>query len=326
MLRQTSSAAARQMSSELRDLLSQILGQDVDPSSISPMGIFMINLVQLLIGIAVADGQVTADEKQHLKNTLTRMHLLEGELDSLTKLVVRGVKEHKTFRGSRNFLVLAEPLTKSQRLLLIGLGYEMSAADGSIDPKEVVYLEKIAATLGIEARYLNVFDASFAQQNPSENLEVGVLAEIRDLLDPARFHDLDIIFTEAANNLVESLPQPVASDVVAEHPVNSAYVDLEHFQQNRNQLDQIYAAVAQLIRECADKSYVPETLVQDFEQIWERLRSQRFRIAVVGEFSQGKSTFLNALLGEKIQPTRATPCSGTLTVLRHAKQKRSIRA
>ncbi|WP_448561200.1 dynamin family protein [Trichothermofontia sp.] len=200
----------------------------------------------------------------------------------------------------------------------------MSAADGSIDPKEVAYLGKIAATLGIDARYLNVFEASFAQQNLSENLEAVVLEEIQDLLDPAPFHDLDIIFTEAANNLVESLPQPVTSDVVAEHQVNSAYVDLEHFQQNRTQLDQIYAAVAQLIRECADKSYIPETLVQDFEQIWERLRSQQFRIAVVGELSQGKSTFLNALLGEKIQPTRATPCSGTLTVFRHGKQKRVI--
>lgn len=324
MSRQTASAATRQMSSEVRDLLSQILGQDVDSSSVSPMGIFMINLVQLLIGIAVADGQVTVDEKQHLKNILRRMHLLEGELENLTKLVVRGVKEHKTFRNLRNFLSLAEPLTKSQRLLLIGLGYEMSAIDGSIDPQEVNYLEKIATALEIEPSYLRIFEASFAQQENSEDLEATVLEEILYLLDPARFHDLDIVFTEAASNLVELLPKPAISSDVEEDHASGAYVDLVQFQENLNQLDQIYCAVAQVICECADKGYISETLVQDFDKIWERLRSQRFRIAVVGEFSQGKSTFLNALLGEKIQPTRATPCSGTLTVLRYGKQKRVI--
>jgi hypothetical protein len=45
---------------------------------------------------------------------------------------------------------------------------------------------------------------------------------------------------------------------------------------------------------------------------------------VVGEFSQGKSTLLNALLGEEIQPARAIPCSGTVTVLKHGNRERVI--
>ncbi|HEY9710857.1 MAG TPA: dynamin family protein [Oculatellaceae cyanobacterium] len=44
----------------------------------------------------------------------------------------------------------------------------------------------------------------------------------------------------------------------------------------------------------------------------------------MGEFSQGKSTLLNALLREEIQPVRAIPCSGTVTVLRYGTQKRVI--
>jgi hypothetical protein len=47
-------------------------------------------------------------------------------------------------------------------------------------------------------------------------------------------------------------------------------------------------------------------------------------VAVVGEFSQGKSTLLNALLGEEIQPVRAIPCSGTVTVLKYGANKRVI--
>ncbi|MEK0195509.1 dynamin family protein, partial [Microcoleus anatoxicus] len=56
----------------------------------------------------------------------------------------------------------------------------------------------------------------------------------------------------------------------------------------------------------------------------QRLQSQCFRVAVVGEFSKGKSTLLNALLGEEIQPVRDIPCSGTVTVLKYGPQQRVI--
>jgi len=307
--------------SDLQILLSQIANQDINLADISPLELFMANLTSLLLGVAAVDGQVTEAEKLHLKNTLTRLHLLEGEMGKLTRLMIEGIRRQRTFTKIQDQVTLAEPLTKSQRLLLIGLGYEMSAADGSIDPKELEYLERLAAALNLEPQHLNILEACFARQETSDPT---ALEEVRYLLDPARFHDLDIIFTEAASVLVELLPQPANTEPVVEHHVTTAYADLEQFQQTRNQLDQIYASVNPVIQNCVKEKYVTETLAQDFGQAWERLRSQRFRIAVVGEFSQGKSTFLNALLGEKIQPTRATPCSGTLTVLRYGEQKRVI--
>ncbi|MGI0486374.1 dynamin family protein [Pantanalinema rosaneae CENA516] len=281
----------------------------------------MANLTNLLLGVASVDGKVTTEEKQHLKETLNRLNLLQGEVGKLTQLMVSGISKQKSFGSLKNFLTLAEPLTKSQRLLLMGLGYEMSAADGSIDPKELTYLQRIATGLNLEPQHLAVFAASFAHQG---TLDPKALEEVRYLLDPARFHELDIIFTEAASTLVECLPALPESRPASAHHTVSHYADLERFQQARNQLDQLYASVNQVIQDCLTENYVTETLVQDFGQVWERLRSQRFRIAVVGEFSQGKSTFLNALLGEKIQPSRATPCSGTLTVLRYGERKRVI--
>ncbi|WP_322505933.1 dynamin family protein [Chroococcidiopsis cubana] len=56
----------------------------------------------------------------------------------------------------------------------------------------------------------------------------------------------------------------------------------------------------------------------------QKLHNQKFRVAVVGEFSQGKSTVLNALLGEKIQPIRAIPCSGVVTTLKHGYQTKIV--
>ncbi len=307
--------------SALQALLSKIVGQTVDLAAIRPLELFTANLTSLLLGVASVDGQVSADEKQHLKTTLTRLRLLDGELGKLTRLMIQGINKQRIFCNLNHLLTLAEPLTKSQRLLLIGLGYEMSAADGSIDPKELKYLQQLAKALKLDPSHLQVFEACFAQQGESDPT---ALNEVHYLLDPARFHDLDIIFTEAASTLVGHFPESSDTAPAEESAATSLYADLDRFQETRNQLDQLYASVNQVIQDCVEENYVTETVVQDFEKAWERLRSQHFRIAVVGEFSQGKSTFLNALLGEKIQPARAIPCSGTLTVLRYGKQKRVL--
>ena len=62
---------------------------------------------------------------------------------------------------------------------------------------------------------------------------------------------------------------------------------------------------------------------QDIDLIEKDFKTlQEFRIAVVGEFSQGKSTLLNVILGEEIQPVRAIPCSGTITALKYGTTKK----
>lgn len=49
----------------------------------------------------------------------------------------------------------------------------------------------------------------------------------------------------------------------------------------------------------------------------ENLRKGEFSIAIVGEFSAGKSTFLNALMGEKLLPSFSTETTATINFLRH---------
>ncbi|BAU14237.1 dynamin family protein [Leptolyngbya sp. NIES-3755] len=307
------------LNSTLKELLTRIIGQEVNLSSLSLMELFTTNLAQLLLGVASADKVVTLEERKHLRDTLIRLRLLEGEFAEFTRTVANGINKLRSFSSLQNFLTLATPLNSAQRLLLIGLGYEMSAADGTIDPKELAYLQRIASALEIKSQYLSVLEASFTAQKVTDFV---ALEEVRSLLDPARFHDLDIIFTDAASHLVEALPRQEGG--VTGQSSARTYEELNRFQQSIEQLNQAYAQVDQVIRECVAQNYVSETLVQDFYQLWERLSSQKFRVAVVGEFSQGKSTFLNALLGEEIQPTRAIPCSGTVTILRYGKQKRVI--
>lgn len=49
----------------------------------------------------------------------------------------------------------------------------------------------------------------------------------------------------------------------------------------------------------------------------ETLKKGEFSISVVGEFSAGKSTFLNALMGEKILPSFSNETTATINFLRH---------
>lgn len=47
-----------------------------------------------------------------------------------------------------------------------------------------------------------------------------------------------------------------------------------------------------------------------------RLRNDRVKLLVVGEFSRGKSTFINAFVGEPLLPSKVTPTTATINVIR----------
>ena len=59
------------------------------------------------------------------------------------------------------------------------------------------------------------------------------------------------------------------------------------------------------------------------ENIRTRLESDRFRVMVVGEFKRGKSTFINAMLGESILPAYAIPCTAAIHEIRYGNEKRA---
>jgi GTPase SAR1 family protein len=52
--------------------------------------------------------------------------------------------------------------------------------------------------------------------------------------------------------------------------------------------------------------------VELIQEVLQRMEERTFSVAVVGEFKRGKSTFINALLGQDILPSDILPCSATL--------------
>lgn len=55
----------------------------------------------------------------------------------------------------------------------------------------------------------------------------------------------------------------------------------------------------------------------------DRLAEGRFYVACVGQFKRGKSTLLNALVGEPVLPTGVVPVTAAVTVLRHGPELRA---
>jgi replication fork clamp-binding protein CrfC len=65
-----------------------------------------------------------------------------------------------------------------------------------------------------------------------------------------------------------------------------------------------------------------ETQVEDINVASKNLRQGVFRLLVLGDMKRGKSTFLNALIGENLLPSDVNPCTAILTVLRYGSQKK----
>ncbi|MGL5832498.1 MAG: dynamin family protein, partial [Waterburya sp.] len=62
--------------------------------------------------------------------------------------------------------------------------------------------------------------------------------------------------------------------------------------------------------------------IKDLEKNSTNLRQGLFRLLVLGDMKRGKSTFLNALLGENLLPSDVNPCTALLTVLRYGVEKK----
>jgi GTPase SAR1 family protein len=64
-----------------------------------------------------------------------------------------------------------------------------------------------------------------------------------------------------------------------------------------------------------------ESTINDLELVSRNLSEGVFRLLVLGDMKRGKSTFLNALIGENVLPTDVNPCTAVLTVLSYGQEK-----
>ena len=274
-----------------------LTGQNLRKEDITPPVLFLAGLITVLLGVIYADGTVGAEETQRLRATLTELIPANNSLRQLAMAMVKGVRDQQVYKKLTELLALTSCFSEEEKLLLISFGYQMSAADGTIDKREKQYLTIIANRLGIEARYLTVLEASFSSQAIADT---AALAEVNRLLNPAQFQSLDSMFVRAASHILAHLPAKPKHKTNQKQSVSS-YQELKKFQKKfqpyRQQLDAVCGKLGLTLQDGSDRNVLSPTLAEEVTKVSRRLESPRFRVAVVGEFSKGKSTLLNALLG-----------------------------
>jgi GTP-binding protein EngB required for normal cell division/uncharacterized coiled-coil protein SlyX len=66
-------------------------------------------------------------------------------------------------------------------------------------------------------------------------------------------------------------------------------------------------------------------VAREAAEVAARVAEGRFYVACVGQFKRGKSTFLNALVGDTVLPTGVVPVTSAITVLRHGPRGARVR-
>lgn len=64
--------------------------------------------------------------------------------------------------------------------------------------------------------------------------------------------------------------------------------------------------------------------IRPLQSTAEQLQQGKYRIVVLGEMKRGKSTLINALVGESLLPSDVSPCTALLSLLRHGPEPQVI--
>ena len=75
-----------------------------------------------------------------------------------------------------------------------------------------------------------------------------------------------------------------------------------------------------LERQLQQLAQLPELKGPNLQRLVDKLRTNRFNLVVLGAFKRGKSTLINALLGEAVLPTAIVPLTSVVTIIGYGEQ------
>ncbi len=94
-------------------------------------------------------------------------------------------------------------------------------------------------------------------------------------------------------------------------------MDLKEYEQEK-------FAIAEIIRSAQAIDTRDQELAQECRDLLTRLAEDRFNLLVVGRFSRGKSTLMNAILGGDLLPTGIVPLTSVITTVRYGSRKQVV--
>ena len=95
--------------------------------------------------------------------------------------------------------------------------------------------------------------------------------------------------------------------------------NLQRYQKNKQELTEILEETIRIFQEMGD-----DAKVQRLSEFKEKVQSDNFKVLVMGEFKRGKSTFINALLKEKVLPAYSKPCTAVINEIKYGDTPNAI--
>jgi GTP-binding protein EngB required for normal cell division len=108
-------------------------------------------------------------------------------------------------------------------------------------------------------------------------------------------------------------------DSLLESPVTSACDKLQRFPENSHG-ESVLLRLAELAEE-----FDADQVARDAQSLAERVSEGRFYVACIGQFKRGKSSVLNALVGDSVLPTGVVPVTTVPTIVRYGASAARVR-
>ncbi|MBQ7561108.1 MAG: dynamin family protein [Synergistaceae bacterium] len=101
-------------------------------------------------------------------------------------------------------------------------------------------------------------------------------------------------------------------------------IDVREIQEKRDSISAIIQSAAEILNKAVQLGTGFNDQDRDNLQLQAKaIKEDAFKIVVAGEFKNGKSTFVNAIIGKKIMPEDTLPCTGTITEVKYGSQEKA---
>ena len=94
---------------------------------------------------------------------------------------------------------------------------------------------------------------------------------------------------------------------------------LNRFREQKERLGSMLSDSAEVISELNMTS-----ASENLNKLSDKVSNDTFKIQVIGTFKNGKSTFINSLLGESVLPAYALPCTAVINEVKYGEEKEAI--
>lgn len=280
--------------------------------------------------IAGADGEISPEEETLLQERVRNSLGIDEGSDVIERLLNETHESKYTPDGDLEHL--AELLSNSNTsavLVTYAFATEMANADGKVDPAESRLLKELASLLGVPTQQATVLDHALGGQTSPIAANETVIAEIIRAFHPDEMRHFGQGSKGLAQHFAHAVNQSQKPQSTAAESKSNPTTLGSGFRDKLQQSDGLRIIEAVVHKaQALPREVVTLPQSEGLKYLLKRTDTSAIRIAVVGTFSTGKSTFLNALVGsskEEIFPTSAIPCTAAINVLRYGPVPRYFR-